>query len=143
MKLKALIGGGLAFFTLAGVGCGHPRARSQPTANGEPVLYVSSLTVYFCTVKSCPRDVTTAQMKQAIRRATGSELMAKVSFVSREALRHRHPDGLAGIGRIPPYPHSLTLIPKPKADSLEVTRLFGHGDPRNGIYKVFYYYAFR
>jgi hypothetical protein len=143
MKLHALIGTALVSLTLAFSGCGRSEAHKQPTAKRDPVLYVTSFQVYFCTKTTCPRAATAAQMKEISRRVVASSLMKEMHFVSSETLRRQHPDGLAGLGLIPPYPNSLTIVPKRAADAQEIANLFRHSDPGIGIYTVFYYYAFR
>jgi hypothetical protein len=143
MKVQALIGGGLVPLILVLVGCGHPEAHTQRTAKRDPVLYVSSLQIYFCTKKTCPREATAAQMKDISRRVVASSLMKEMHFVSSETLRRTHPDGLAGLGLIPPFPNSLAVVPKRDAEAQKVTDLFRSGDPGIGIYKVFYNYVFR
>jgi hypothetical protein len=142
VKFQALIGAGLTSLALTSVGCGHSEAR-QPTAKREPVLYVSSIDIYFCTKKTCLREATAAQVKEISRRAAASSLMKEMHFISAQALRRAHPDGLAGVGLIPPFPNSLAVVPKSQADAQKVTALFRHGDPRLGVYRVFYNYAFR
>jgi cell division protein FtsX len=132
-----------AFVVLAGVGCGHPGAGRKPTTKHEPVLYVTSHQVYFCTQKTCARAATATQMKEAERHASASSLTSKVRFVSSAELRRKHPDGLAGLGLIPPFPNSLWVIPKRDADAQQVANLFRHGDHAMGINKVSYNYAFR
>jgi hypothetical protein len=132
-----------AFVVLAGVGCGHPGAGRKPTTKHEPVLYVTSYQVYFCTQKTCARAATATQMTEAERHASASSLTSKVRFVSSAELRRRHPDGLAGLGLIPPFPNSLWVIPKRDADAQQVANLFRHGDHAMGINKVSYNYAFR
>jgi len=132
-----------AFVVLAGVGCGHPGAGRKPTTKHEPVLYVTSYQVYFCTQKTCARAATATQMTEAERHASASSLTSKVRFVSSAELRRKHPDGLAGLGLIPPFPNSLWVIPKRDADAQQVANLFRHGDHAMGINKVSYNYAFR
>jgi hypothetical protein len=135
--------GDRSLVVLAGVGCGHPGAGRKPTTKHEPVLYVTSYQVYFCTQKTCARAATATQMTEAERHASASSLTSKVRFVSSAELRRKHPDGLAGLGLIPPFPNSLWVIPKRDADAQQVANLFRHGDHAMGINKVSYNYAFR
>lgn len=48
-----------------------------------------------------------AQMKDVSRRVAGSQWMKKMHFVSSETLHRTRPDGLAGLGLIPPFPNSF------------------------------------
>lgn len=137
---RALTCAALAASTLA-VGCGHATASKPALTTPKPVLYVRSLQLFFCTIKTCPRAATEAQVRDARRHAMQSRLIRSARLVSAEAFEKAHPHGYAGIGLIPPYPDSLVLIPETVASAEKVADLFRGGDPKSGVAKVFYTYA--
>jgi hypothetical protein len=137
-----------AALVLIAAGCGDSQGsaakpRRAETTTHQPRLYATSLRVFFCTKATCSREATQSEMAAARGRALGSPLISRVRFVSKAAFRRAHPDGFAGAGLMPPYPNSLIVVPTKTATAAKVSELFGHGDPRLGVARVFYNYAFR
>jgi cell division transport system permease protein len=96
--------------------------------------------VYFCTSDTCATEASAKQMNQVARLASGSALVKRVDFVSKQdalaQMKQKHPDE---VSQLPtnPFPNALTVVPKQGDDVDKVAALF-QSTPGNGIEKVDY-----
>jgi len=96
--------------------------------------------VYFCTNDTCATEASAKQMNQVARLASGSALVKRVDFVSKQdalaQMKRKHPDE---VSQLPtnPFPDALTVLPKKGDDVERVAALFS-AQPGNGIDKVDY-----
>jgi len=96
--------------------------------------------VYFCTNDTCATEASAKQMNQVARLASGSALVKRVDFVSKQdalaQMKQKHPDE---VSQLPtnPFPNALTVVPKQGDDVDKVAALF-QSTPGNGIEKVDY-----
>jgi cell division transport system permease protein len=96
--------------------------------------------VYFCTNDTCATEASAKQMNQVARLASGSALVKRVDFVSKQdalaQMKRKHPDE---VSQLPtnPFPNALTVVPRQGDDVDKVAALF-QSTPGNGIEKVDY-----
>jgi cell division transport system permease protein len=96
--------------------------------------------VYFCTNDTCAKEASAKQMNQVARLASGSALVKRVDFVSKQAalaqMKQKHPEE---VSQLPtnPFPNAITVVPKRGDDVDKVAALF-RSTPGNGIEKVDY-----
>jgi cell division transport system permease protein len=96
--------------------------------------------VYFCTNDTCAKEASAQQMNQVARLGSGSALVKRVDFVSKQdalaQMKQKHPEE---VSQLPtnPFPNALTVVPKQGDDVDKVAALF-QSTPGNGIEKVDY-----
>jgi cell division transport system permease protein len=96
--------------------------------------------VYYCTNDTCAKEASAKQMNQVARLASGSALVKRVDFVSKQdaltQMKQKHPEE---VSQLPtnPFPNALTVVPKQGDDVDKVAALF-QSTPGNGIEKVDY-----
>jgi cell division transport system permease protein len=96
--------------------------------------------VYFCTNDTCAKEASAKQMNQVARLGSGSALVKRVDFVSKQdalaQMKQKHPEE---VSQLPtnPFPNALTVVPKQGDDVDKVAALF-RSTPVNGIEKVDY-----
>ena len=96
--------------------------------------------VYFCTNDTCAKEASAKQMNQVARLGSGSALVQRVDFVSKQdalaQMKQKHPEE---VSQLPtnPFPNALTVVPKRGDDVDKVAALF-QSTPGNGIEKVDY-----
>jgi cell division transport system permease protein len=96
--------------------------------------------VFFCTNDTCAKEASAKQMNQVARLASGSALVKRVDFVSKQdalaQMKQKHPEE---VSQLPtnPFPNGLTVVPKQGDDVDQVAALF-QSTPGNGIEKIDY-----
>jgi cell division transport system permease protein len=96
--------------------------------------------VYFCTNDTCATEASAKQMNHIARLASGSALVKRVDFVSKQdalaQMKQKHPEE---VSQLPtnPFPNALTVVPKQGDDVDRVAALF-QSTPGNGIEKIDY-----
>jgi len=130
---------GLAVAIVA-VGCGTKAVSKTVTKTVSSDRNVA-VHVYFCTLDTCSRAATRAQIQVVMSQAAASPLVKSVTFVSRrqalEIMRRKHPKEISGLPANP-FPDALTVIPRHPTEVASVAALF-RADPSLGIDEVDYF----